>query len=196
MNWFGPPSRVTETSPWSWLDHPASGLLPATLIALFRLAFASAPVLRTLTSQRRSNSPDHYAKGTPSHGHSLRNATVLRLIVGSTVSGTISLPLLGCFSPFPHGTSSLSVAGKYLALEGGPSGFRRNFTCSALLRYKSGEWQVFAYKALTFFGQAFLHCSANLHFCHSHVTCPTTPRFKNRGLGCSPFARHYSENLV
>ena len=55
-----------------------------------------------------------------------------------TVSGTISLPLLGFFSPFPHGTSSLSVAEEYLALEGGPPGFRRDFTCPVLLRNGSG----------------------------------------------------------
>ena len=113
-----------------------------------------------------------------------------------TISGPISLPLLGCFSPFPHGTSSLSVAEEYLALEGGPPGFRRNFTCSALLRYESGEWQVFAYKAVTFYGQAFLHCSANLHLCNSHMIRPTTPKLKSFGLGSSPFARHYSGNLV
>ena len=31
------------------------------------------------------------------------------------VSGTISLPSSGCFSPFPHGTRSLSVSREYLA---------------------------------------------------------------------------------
>src|SRR3546814_2121553 len=34
-----------------------------------------------------------------------------------SVSGTISLPSSGCFSPFPHGTSSLSVMHEYLGLE-------------------------------------------------------------------------------
>src|SRR5690606_11929038 len=34
--------------------------------ALFRLAFAPAPVLNTLASLARSNSPDHNAKGTQS----------------------------------------------------------------------------------------------------------------------------------
>src|SRR5690606_19221706 len=47
-------------------------------------------------------------------------------------------PLPGCFSPFPHGTGSLSVTRKYLALGDGPPGFRRNFTCSAVLRIHSG----------------------------------------------------------
>src|SRR6266498_3349756 len=35
-------------------------------------------------------------------------------------------PLPGYFSPFPHGTGSLSVARECLALGGGPPRFRRN----------------------------------------------------------------------
>ena len=45
-------------------------------------------------------------------------------------------------SPFPHGTGSLSVTREYLALGDGPPGFRRNFTCSAVLRIHSGENEV------------------------------------------------------
>ena len=37
-----------------------------------------------------------------------------------TVSGSFSLPSPGFFSPFPHGTGSLSVSQEYLALEDGP----------------------------------------------------------------------------
>ena len=51
-----------------------------------------------------------------------------------TVSGTISLPFYGCFSPFPHGTCPLSVSGECLALADGPAGFTRGSTCPALLR--------------------------------------------------------------
>ena len=50
-----------------------------------------------------------------------------------TVSGSISLPSPGFFSPFPHGTGSLSVGRSYLALEDGPPMFRQGFTCPALL---------------------------------------------------------------
>jgi hypothetical protein len=50
------------------------------------------------------------------------------------VSGTVSLPSQGYFSPFPHGTSSLSVASKYLALPDGPGGFPQGFSCPAVLR--------------------------------------------------------------
>ena len=40
---------------------------------------------------------------------------------------------LACFSPFPHGTSALSVIEEYLGLEGGPPRFAQNYPCSALL---------------------------------------------------------------
>ena len=51
-----------------------------------------------------------------------------------TVSGTISLPCSGYFSPFPHGTGSLSVSQKYLALPDGPGRFSQDFSCPDLLR--------------------------------------------------------------
>ena len=55
------------------------------------------------------------------------------------VSGTISLPSQGFFSPFPHGTGSLSVAGTYLALGDGPPGFPQGSTCPAVLRNQTRE---------------------------------------------------------
>src|SRR5688572_2793298 len=50
-----------------------------------------------------------------------------------TVSGSISLPSPGFFSPFPHGTGSLSVGREYLAFEDGPPMFRQDCTCLVLL---------------------------------------------------------------
>ena len=50
------------------------------------------------------------------------------------VSGSISPPYSGYFSPFPHGTCSLSVSQEYLALPDGAGRFRRDFTGPALLR--------------------------------------------------------------
>ena len=73
-----------------------------------------------------SKSLTHYTKGTQSP---LRASTACTY----TVSGSISLPSPGFFSPFPHGTSSLSVSQEYLALEDGPPMFRQDFTCPALL---------------------------------------------------------------
>ena len=51
-----------------------------------------------------------------------------------TVSGSISLPSPGFFSPFPYGTGSLSVSEEYLALPDGAGGFRQDFSGPALLR--------------------------------------------------------------
>ena len=50
------------------------------------------------------------------------------------VSGTISLPCSGFFSPFLHSTRSLSVSQEYLALPDGPGGFAQDSSCPALLR--------------------------------------------------------------
>ena len=69
----------------------------------------------------------HYTKGTPS-GHKAPPTACRR-----SVSETVSLPSSGFFSPFPHGTGSLSVSKEYLAFEGGPPIFRQDFTCPALL---------------------------------------------------------------
>ena len=51
------------------------------------------------------------------------------------VSGSIALPYMGYFSPFPHGTGSLSVSQEYLALPDGAGKFTQSFTGFALLRY-------------------------------------------------------------
>ena len=67
------------------------------------------------------------ARGSPGSRH--RGPTACRL----TVSGSISLPSSGFFSPFPHGTGSLSVGREYLAFEDGPPMFRQDCTCPALL---------------------------------------------------------------
>ena len=68
------------------------------------------------------------------------------------VSGSLSLPSSGCFSPFPHGTGALSVAKEYLALEGGPPMFRQDFTCPALLEAQSF---FYPYGAITLYGRPF-----------------------------------------
>src|SRR5437762_1851043 len=53
------------------------------LIAHFGLAFATAACLRHLTSLQTSNSPDHYAKGTPSAACGANPALGLRPLVGA-----------------------------------------------------------------------------------------------------------------
>ena len=116
--------RVTAPSACPYLDHLVSGLIQRTERPV-QTRFRSAYTYRFKLA-RQIKSLTHYTKGTPS---GLRPPTVCR----HSVSGSISLPSSGCFSPFPHGTCSLSVGKEYLGLEGGPPTFRQDFTCPALL---------------------------------------------------------------
>ena len=68
---FGPPWSFTSTSTWTWVGHPVSGRIQLTLYALFRLALATAPDLKSLTSPvtftRRTilqKVPDHPLMGS------------------------------------------------------------------------------------------------------------------------------------
>ena len=108
----------------------------------------------------------HYTKGTRSPRRAPTACT-------HTVSGSISLPSPGFFSPFPHGTGSLSVDKEYLALEDGPPMFRQGFTCPALLTVHPDC--SFAYGAITRYGQTF----------------QTVLLEQKELLGWSPFARRY-----
>jgi hypothetical protein len=94
---FGPPPRLTVASPWPWVDHPASGLHPATttpqkgMHALFGLAFATAtpPGLtspRSITRRLILQKARHHHNKVPA-------LTACR----HTVSGTLSLPSRGTF---------------------------------------------------------------------------------------------------
>ena len=53
------------------------------LVAHFGLAFATAARLRRLTLLQTSNSPDHYAKGTPSAAYGASSVLSLRPLVGT-----------------------------------------------------------------------------------------------------------------
>ena len=110
------------------------------------------------------------------------------------VSGTISLPSSGCFSPFPHGTGALSVSREYLALPDGPGGFTQGSTCPALLRIPRRR----ASASGTGLSPSAAGLSSPLPSpCPRAWRGPTTPGRPVRtrpGLGCSPFARHYWGN--
>src|ERR1700748_4010272 len=90
-------------------------------------------------------------------------------------------PLPGFFSPFPHGTSPLSVTWKYLALEGGPPRFSPRFTGADLLRNTCERSCDFVYGTIALYGARF----HTLRLSHDFVTsarsvttwtrCPTTP---------------------
>ena len=118
------------------------------LIALFRLGFPTAPGLPSLNLAAYRNSQAHSTKGTL---QSLRSVTSCQFMV----SGSISLPLQGFFSPFPHGTCSLSVATEYLALDRGRPGCRRGSTCPAVLRHRIMESDSFRVRGFHTLWRAF-----------------------------------------
>ena len=131
----------------------------------FKTRFRCAYTYR-LKLARKTKSLTHYTKGTPS-GLKAPPTACRR-----PVSGTVSLPSSGCFSPFPHGTGSLSVMYEYLGLEGGPPMFRQDFTCPALLESSS---ITFAYGAVTRYGHSF----------------QSVLLVEDEALAWSAFARHY-----
>jgi hypothetical protein len=106
----GPRRTVTSASPWPWIAHVVSGPIVATLSRPLQTRFPSgSPALALVTLATTTYSPDHSTKGTPS---------ALSPTTGTVASDCLSvrgfrhsfIPLSGCFSPFPHGTCSLSVA--------------------------------------------------------------------------------------
>ncbi len=63
---FGPPLSITSTSTCSWIGHPVSGLMHATLRAFnTRFPFGSVPSVLNLATY--INSPDRSTKSTTSH---------------------------------------------------------------------------------------------------------------------------------
>ena len=116
---------ITSPSSWPWIDRPASGLFPATDSPYSDSVSLRLPYTVKLATERKSLT--HYTKGTPSppcRGSDCLYACGFRIYF---------TPLPGFFSPFPHGTGSLSVDREYLALEDGPPMFRQDCTCPALL---------------------------------------------------------------
>ena len=111
-----------------------------------------------------------------------------------TVSGSISLPSSGFFSPFPHGTSSLSVSGEYLVLGDGPPGFPQDFKCPVVLRNALTAIVDFAYGSITLCAPAFQLCSTiNYGPLYTRPTTPEEPKLFRFGL--FPFRSHYWGNL-
>ena len=132
----------------------ASGLRHATCRPIrTRFRYGSAPSTLNLATYQQ-------LAGSLCKRHAVRPSVLRRhsppTACRQTVSGSISLPSPGFFSPFPHGTGSLSVAGEYLALEGGPPGFLRGCTCPVVLgNAHQRDQYAFVYRTITVFGGPF-----------------------------------------
>ena len=159
---------VTPPSSWPWVDHPVSGLHPATETPYSDSLSLRLPYTVRLATECKSLT--HYTKGMPSLLAELRPLVCMR------------------FQDLFH-----SPPGVLFAF---PS--RYWFTIGRLRVFSLGGWSPhvqtgfhvprptqfhlhspFAYRAVTFYGRPFQTALLELH----------------RLLGCSPFARHYSGNL-
>ena len=114
--------------------------------ALFRLAFAT-DTPHGLTSRHNTNSQAHSSKA---RCHPKR----LQRLVSTRFQVLFHSPP-GYFSPFPHGTDSLSVTKKYLDLPGGPGRFTRDSTSPVLLGWPHHGQNNFDYGTLTLYGRPF-----------------------------------------
>ena len=108
-------------------------------------------------------------------------------------SGTISLSSSECFSPFPHGTRSLSVSREYLALPDGPGGFAQDSSCPALLRIPP-SLVMLRIQDCHLLWPNFPKCSARTQSTITRSYYPGEALAYNSGLGSSPVARHYWGN--
>ena len=101
------------------------------------------------------------------------------------VSGSLSLPARGCFSPVPHGTRPLSVTRESLALEGGPPSFTPDSSSRALLRNSttSSPWP-----SPTGLSPSSAPRSRGLRLASLLPSVgPTTPRAQGPRFGLRPF---------
>ena len=131
MRGFGPPVPVTAPSTCPWLDHRVSGLYLATRRPV-KTRFPFGSPIRLTSLQNISRWP--IIQKVRSHPKRAPTACTYK------VSGSISLPSPGFFSPFLHSTGSLSVNQEYLALEDGPPIFKQDITCPALLVVSLVPW--------------------------------------------------------
>jgi hypothetical protein len=101
------------------------------------------------------------------------------------VSGSLSLPAQGCFSPVPHGTRPLSVTRESLALEGGPPSFTPDSSSRALLRNST---TLNPSASLTGLSPSSAPRSRGLQLPSSNASVgPTTPVPQGDRFGLGPF---------
>ena len=122
---FGPPRGLTPASACPRIAHPASRPRRATERPV-QTRFRSGS-LRGLASPRTAT---RWLILQKARRHSCKNCSDCSGARGFRCCFT---PLSGCFSPFPRGTGSLSVAGECSGLEGGPPGFGPDSPWPALL---------------------------------------------------------------
>ena len=155
-------------------------------IALFRLAFASAPWLNHLTLLHTVTRRPVLQKVRD------RTHMVLSLLVNIRFQVLFHSPP-GVLFTFPSRYYSLSVIWSYLALWDGPPTFTPNSSCSVLLWKLLVVMQMFhvrdCYPLWFAFPNKFYYI-----YIFNFVVVPNPNHIAIIGLGSYPFARHYLGN--
>ena len=173
---FGPPQGFTPASSCPWIDHLGFGSAPRDLCALFRLAFAPAPRLRTLSLAAQDNSQAHSTKGTPPplSGRGILPVHGFRFYF---------TPLAGVLFTFPSRYLYAIGSCRCSALDRGRPGFGQGSTCPALLRIPR-ETRPSGYAAVTLSGPASQRVLLRPGFLKTPICGPTTPLAR---FGLLPF---------
>ena len=186
---FGPPSGVTRSSSWPWIDRRVSGLRHPTGRP-FRTRFRYGSASRLNLAGHR-NSQAHYAKGTRWHVHP-EGCIVRSRLVDTRFQGLFT-PLAGVLFAFPSrywftiGRQVVCSLGRWSSRI--PTGFLE----PRGTQVPSRASHRFTYAAVTRSGWPFHAIRLQLE-----VPCrrPYNPEIiPNLGLGSSAFARHYLRNL-
>ena len=124
------------------------------LIAHFGLAFATAARLRRLTLLQTSNSPDHYAKGTPSAACGASSALGLRPLVSAWFQVLFHSPP-GVLFTFPSRYWFTIGHERVFSLTRWSSQIPTGFHVSCGTWDAIGSQRAFAYGAITLCGRPF-----------------------------------------
>ena len=179
---FGPPLGLTPALPWTWIDHPVSGLLPATHSPCSD-SLSLRLHLSRLNLAAHSNSLTHYAKGTRSPLPGLPAETVRPSIGLPQFVGTrfqvLFTPLYGVLFTFPSRYSFTIGHQLVFSLGRWSSQLPTGFPVPRGTRMKHpGSPTGFAYGALTLCGPPSQTLRLPIGF--------LTPRERRSALQCSP----------
>ena len=179
---FGPPFPFTETSTWTWIGHPVSGL-PVLTLRPIQTCSRFGSMTESLNLASTGNSPDRSTKSTRSH------LNVLPQFVNTGFQVLFHSPP-GVLFTFPSQYYALSVTKEYLALEGGPSDFPQGFSCLVVLWIPLAAYH-FPVRGFHSLRPDFPDSSGNDS---AHLLRSLTPACTHAGLGSSHFARRYFGN--
>ena len=177
-----PPFPFTETSTWTWIGHPVSGL-PVLTLRPIQTCSRFGSMTESLNLASTGNSPDRSTKSTRSH------LNVLPQFVNTGFQVLFHSPP-GVLFTFPSQYYALSVTKEYLALEGGPSDFPQGFSCLVVLWIPLAAYH-FPVRGFHSLRPDFPDSSGNDS---AHLLRSLTPACTHAGLGSSHFARRYFGN--